>query len=57
MKKVLIPTKLDPVAAETLKADGQYAVIQDPGTPLAEQVARHPDAYALIVRSEAVDQA
>ncbi|MCE9615446.1 MAG: hypothetical protein K8T26_14340 [Lentisphaerae bacterium] len=57
MKKVLIPTKLDVIAAETLKADGQYAVVQDPAAPLAEQATRHPDAYALIVRSEAVTPA
>ncbi|MDA0576656.1 MAG: NAD(P)-dependent oxidoreductase [Verrucomicrobia bacterium] len=57
MKKVLIPTKLDPIAAETLRADGQYAVIQEPAVPLAEQVARHPDTYALIVRSEVVSAA
>ncbi len=57
MKKVLIPTKLDAIAAETLRADGQYEVIQDPATPLAQQVTRHPDAYALIVRSEDVTPA
>ena len=54
MKKVLIPTKLDTVAAETLKAHGGYEVVQDPATPLADQVKAHTDAYALIVRSEKV---
>jgi len=54
MKKVLIPTKLDAVAAETLKAHGGYEVVQDPATPLADQVKAHADAHALIVRSEKV---
>ena len=54
MKKVLIPTKLDTVAAETLKAHGGYEVVQDHNTPLGEQVKAHADAYAVIVRSEKV---
>lgn len=54
MKKVLIPTKLDVVAAEILKSHGGYEVVQDAKTPLEEQVKAHPDAYALIVRSEKV---
>jgi D-3-phosphoglycerate dehydrogenase len=54
MKKVLIPTKLDSVAADILKAHGGYEVIQDGKTPLEEQVKTHPDAYAVIVRSEKV---
>ena len=57
MKKVLIPTKLDPVAADILKAHGGYEVVQDSKTPLATLVAAHPDTYALIVRSEKVDAA
>lgn len=57
MKKVLIPTKLNSVAAETLKAHGGYEVIQDAQTPLDEQVKSHPDAYALIVRSEKIPAA
>ncbi|HQA39282.1 MAG TPA: phosphoglycerate dehydrogenase, partial [Kiritimatiellia bacterium] len=57
MKKVLIPTKLDTVAAEILKAHGGYNVVQDAKTPLDEQVKSHPDAYALIVRSEKVPAA
>jgi D-3-phosphoglycerate dehydrogenase len=57
MKKVLIPTKLDSVAADILKAHGGYEVIQDAKTPLEEQVKTHPDAYALIVRSEKVPAA
>ena len=51
MNKVLIPTKLSDVAANTLKTAG-YEVIQDADTPLEKQVAAHPDAVALIVRSE-----
>ena len=54
MKKVLIPTKLDTVAADILKSHGGYDVIQDAKTPLDEQAKAHPDAYALIVRSEKV---
>ncbi len=54
MKKVLIPTKLDTVAAELLKAHGGYEVVQDAKTPLEELVRAHADAYALIVRSEKV---
>ena len=49
MKKVLIPTKLDTVAAKTLEANGNYTVIQDTKTPLEALVAANPDAYALIV--------
>ena len=57
MKKVLIPTKLDSVAADILKAHGGYEVVQDAKTPLDEQVKAHPDAYAMIVRSETVPAA
>lgn len=54
MKKVLIPTKLDSVAAEMLKAHGGYEVIQDAKTPLEEQVKANPDIHAMIVRSNKV---
>ena len=54
MKKVLIPTKLDKVAQEILKANGHYEVYQDDGGDVAALCAKHPDAYALIVRSEPV---
>jgi len=57
MKKVLIPTKLDAVAADILKTHGGYEVIQDAKTPLEEQVKPHPDTYAMIVRSEKVPAA
>ena len=56
MKKVLIPTKLDSVAAETLKQNGGYSVVQDAKTPFQELAAANPDSYALIVRSEKVTQ-
>lgn len=56
-RKVLIPTKLDKIAAEILKADGRYEVVQDASAKLPELAARHPDTYALIVRSEAVTPA
>lgn len=54
MKKILIPTKLNPVAAEILEADGGYTVIQDSSVPIAELAAANPDAYGLIVRSDKV---
>ncbi len=53
-KKVLIPTKLNAVAGQILTEDGHYNVIQDESTPLGELVKQHPDAYALIVRSDKV---
>ncbi len=54
MKKVLIPTKLDKVAQEILKANGHYAVFQDDAGDVAALCKQHPDAYALVVRSEPV---
>ncbi len=57
MKKVLIPTKLDAVACQLLQAHGGYEVLQVPGADLLELAASHPDAYALIVRSEKVSEA
>lgn len=53
MRKVLIPTKLDKVAAELLAA-GHYEVVQDDSASLLELAAKHADSYALIVRSELV---
>ncbi len=53
MKKVLIPTKLESLAAEILQKAG-YEVIQDADTPLVEQAAKHQDTEVLIVRSEKV---
>lgn len=55
MKTVLIPTKLDPVSRKTLEGTGRYRVIQDESTDILTQSTAHPDAYALIVRSENVD--
>ena len=52
MKKVLIPTKLDKVAAELLKANGNYVVHQDDAGDVVALAKQHSDAYALIVRSE-----
>ncbi len=57
MKKVLIPTKLNPVAAALLRAHGAYAVVQDESAGLDALATAHPDTYALIVRSEPVDAA
>lgn len=53
MSTILIPTKLESLAAEILK-DAGYNVIQDADTPLEEQAAQHTDAEVLIVRSEKV---
>ncbi|MEI6564487.1 MAG: 3-phosphoglycerate dehydrogenase family protein [bacterium] len=55
MKKVLIPTKLDKLAQDILKANGNYEVFQDDSGDIAALCAKHPDAYALIVRSEVVN--
>lgn len=54
MKKVLIPTNLDAVAADILKANASYTIVQDAKTPFDELIKAHPDTYALIVRSEKV---
>ena len=54
MKKVLIPTKLESIARETLEARGAYQVIQDDSASIGDLAAKHEDAYALIVRSENV---
>ncbi len=56
-KKVLIPTKLDKIAAEILVNNGHYEVVQDDSIPVADLAARHADAYALIVRSEKITPA
>jgi D-3-phosphoglycerate dehydrogenase / 2-oxoglutarate reductase len=55
-KKVLIPTRLDAIGAELLRAHGRYTVVQDDATPLPDLAAAHPDAYAMIVRSESVTE-
>ena len=51
--KVLIPTKLDKVAANILTA-AKFTVVQDADTPLAELAAANADAEVVIVRSEKV---
>jgi D-3-phosphoglycerate dehydrogenase len=53
MKKVLIPTKLEKIAAELLAAKG-YTVVQEHSKPLNELVAANKDTEAMIVRSEKV---
>ena len=53
MKKVLIPTKLDALASKIL-ADRGYEVVQEPKTPVLDLAKAHPDAHAVIVRSEKV---
>lgn len=54
MKKVLIPTKLDPIARDLLTAHGGYEVVQDEASGLESLSAEHADSYALFVRSEKV---
>jgi D-3-phosphoglycerate dehydrogenase len=56
MKKVLIPTKLDPVSLRILAEHGNYMVVQDAQKPFADLIAEHSDAHALIVRSEPVTE-
>ncbi|MDD5728070.1 MAG: 3-phosphoglycerate dehydrogenase family protein [Victivallales bacterium] len=53
MRKVLIPTKLDTVAADLLKGKS-YNVIQDADRSLEELAVEHKDTQVLIVRSEKV---
>ena len=53
MKKVLIPTKLDALAAKILSEHG-YQVVQEPKTPILDLAKANPDAHAVIVRSEKV---
>ena len=53
MKKVLIPTKLDKVAATYLTQKG-YQVVQDSETDLMALCQANADAEALIVRSEKI---
>ena len=53
MRKVLIPTKLDKVAANLLTEHG-YEVVFDTVTPMAELIKQNPDTEVLIVRSENV---
>ncbi|MEN7972212.1 MAG: NAD(P)-dependent oxidoreductase [Verrucomicrobiota bacterium] len=54
MKKVLIPTKLNTVARETLSQHGNYEVVQDDSSDLGTLASQNPDTYALVVRSEKV---
>lgn len=53
-KKVLIPTKLNSIAKELLTENGNYDVIQDESSDIADLAAQHPDTYALIVRSNKI---
>jgi len=54
MKKVLIPTKLDAIAAKLLTDNGDYEVVQDHRKDLSALAAENTDTYAIIVRSEKV---
>lgn len=56
MKKVLIPTKLNPVVKEILEATGKYAVAMEESADFPALARRHPDTYALIVRSEKINR-
>jgi D-3-phosphoglycerate dehydrogenase len=53
MKKVLIPTKLNPAVKGILENTGHYTVVLQEGD-LATLAREHSDAYAMIVRSEKV---
>lgn len=53
MRKVLIPTKLNSICEDLLRAEG-YDVVQDADCSIDALVAQHPDAAALVVRSENV---
>ena len=54
MKKVVIPTKLDAVVEKLLSENGNYEVVSDSERDISAIAADHPDAYALIVRSEKI---
>ncbi len=54
MKKVLIPTKLNAVARETLEKHGGYEVVQDESSDFGTLASQNPDTYAVFVRSEKV---
>lgn len=55
MRKVLIPTKLDKIARELLEKTGKYQVVQeDKVADLVAFAKQHPDAHAIVVRSEKV---
>lgn len=56
MRKVLIPTKLNSIAAGLLSKH-KFEVVQDADSTLPELLKDHSDATALIVRSEKVDSA
>ena len=51
--KVLIPTKLSPIAKDILTKNG-FIVYQDEKTPLEQLVKTNPDVDGLIVRSEKI---
>jgi len=52
-RKVIIPTKLDPVVKEILTGAG-FSVVQEAETPVADLAKANADAEAVIVRSEKV---
>lgn len=54
MRKVLIPTKLNSIAATVLE-DNDFQVVQDANAPFNDIVKANSDAMALIVRSETID--
>ncbi len=56
MKKILIPTKLDKVAANILAESSLYEVIQDDSSSIGDLAKAHPDTFGLIVRSEKVTE-
>ena len=41
MKKILIPTKLNPIAKKTLESHGNYQVVQDDSKDIDELISEH----------------
>ena len=52
MKKVLIPTKLDLICKQMLEQSGLFTVVQQEAKDVAALASDHPEAYAIVVRSE-----
>ena len=53
-KKVLIATRLAPIARDVLESHGSYEVVEDGTKDLDELIREHPDTAVLVVRSEKV---
>lgn len=53
-KKVLIATRLAPIARDVLESHGSYEVVEDGTKDLDELIREYPDTAVLVVRSEKV---